>query len=85
MADRTLLVPGTQATSLADQNGTVVYNAVRVSLGLPASSASSTSVAGPAGRLDILDVVVVQARWMFPAGPSVALEVTGALLCDLFC
>lgn len=34
MADRTLLVPGTQATSLADQDGTVVYNAVRVSLGL---------------------------------------------------
>ena len=34
MADRTLLVPGTQATSLADQNGNVVYNAVRVSLGL---------------------------------------------------
>ena len=34
MADRTLLVPGTQATSLADQNGTLVYNAVRVSLGL---------------------------------------------------
>lgn len=34
MPDKTLLVPGTQATSLADQNGTVVYNAVRVSLGL---------------------------------------------------
>lgn len=34
MADRTLLIPGTQATSLADQHGTVVYNAVRVSLGL---------------------------------------------------
>ncbi|MEX2467045.1 MAG: hypothetical protein WD995_09040 [Gemmatimonadota bacterium] len=34
MADHTLLVPGTQATSLADQDGTVVYNAVRVSLGL---------------------------------------------------
>lgn len=34
MPDPTLLVPGTQATSLADQNGTVVYNAVRVSLGL---------------------------------------------------
>lgn len=34
MADQTLLVPGTQATSLADQSGTVVYNAVRVSLGL---------------------------------------------------
>lgn len=34
MADRTLLIPGTQATSLVDQDGTVVYNAVRVSLGL---------------------------------------------------
>lgn len=34
MPDKTLLVPGTQATSLADQNGTVVYNAIRVSLGL---------------------------------------------------
>jgi pimeloyl-ACP methyl ester carboxylesterase len=34
MPDRTLLIPGTQATSLADQDGTVVYNAVRVSLGL---------------------------------------------------
>jgi Lecithin:cholesterol acyltransferase len=34
MPDRTLLVPGTQATSLADQDGRVVYNAVRVSLGL---------------------------------------------------
>ena len=34
MPDRTLLVPGTQASSLADQNGTVVYNAVRVSTGL---------------------------------------------------
>ena len=34
MPDRTLLVPGTQASSLADQNGTVVYNAVRVGTGL---------------------------------------------------
>lgn len=34
MADHTLLVPGTQATSLADQNGVIVYNAVRVGLGL---------------------------------------------------
>lgn len=34
MPDQTLLVPGTQATSLVDQHGTVVYNAVRVSLGL---------------------------------------------------
>jgi len=34
VADRTLLIPGTQATSLVDQHGTVVYNAVRVSLGL---------------------------------------------------
>ncbi|HEX9885125.1 MAG TPA: hypothetical protein VGA70_01485 [Longimicrobiales bacterium] len=34
MADRTLLVPGTQATNLADQNGKIVYNAVRVSVGL---------------------------------------------------
>lgn len=34
MPDKTLLVPGTQATSLADQDGTVVYNAVRVGLGL---------------------------------------------------
>ena len=33
MADKSLLVPGTQATTLRDQNGTV-YNAVRVSLGL---------------------------------------------------
>jgi pimeloyl-ACP methyl ester carboxylesterase len=29
-AQPTLLVPGTQATTLRDQNGTVVYNAVRV-------------------------------------------------------
>lgn len=34
MPDKTLLIPGTQATSLADGAGTVVYNAVRVSLGL---------------------------------------------------
>ena len=34
MPDRTLLVPGTQATTLVDQNGTTVYNAVRVSIGL---------------------------------------------------
>ena len=34
MADRNLLVPGTQATTLRDQNDTTVYNAVRVSLGL---------------------------------------------------
>jgi len=34
MPDTTLLIPGTQATSLADQDGNVVYNAVRVSLGL---------------------------------------------------
>ena len=32
--DRTLLAPGPQASSLADQNGTVVYNEVRVSAGL---------------------------------------------------
>jgi pimeloyl-ACP methyl ester carboxylesterase len=34
MPDKTLLIPGTQATSLADSEGRVVYNAVRVSLGL---------------------------------------------------
>lgn len=34
MTDKTLLIPGTQATSLADGEGRVVYNAVRVSLGL---------------------------------------------------
>jgi len=34
MADRTLIVPGTQATTLRDQHGTTVYNAVRVSLGI---------------------------------------------------
>ena len=33
MADRNLLVPGTQATTLRDQHGTTVYNATRVSLG----------------------------------------------------
>lgn len=38
MADRTILVPGTQATTLRDQNGTTVYNAVRVSLGLQKKS-----------------------------------------------
>jgi len=31
-SQRTLLVPGTQATSLRDQDGNVVYNAVRVQL-----------------------------------------------------
>jgi pimeloyl-ACP methyl ester carboxylesterase len=34
MADRTLLVPGTQATNLLDQDGERVYNAVRVNIGL---------------------------------------------------
>jgi hypothetical protein len=34
MHDATLLVPGTQASCLADQNGVTVWNAVRVSLGL---------------------------------------------------
>jgi len=34
VADKNLLVPGTQATTLRDQNDTTVYNAVRVSLGL---------------------------------------------------
>ena len=34
MADPTLLVPGTQATELVDEAGVVVYNAVRVSLGI---------------------------------------------------
>lgn len=34
MADRTLIVPGTQATTLRDQTGATVYNAVRVSIGL---------------------------------------------------
>lgn len=34
MPDVTLLVPGTQATSLVDDRGRVVYNAVRVGLGL---------------------------------------------------
>jgi pimeloyl-ACP methyl ester carboxylesterase len=34
MADRTLLVPGTQATNLLDQDGNRVYNAVRVNIGL---------------------------------------------------
>lgn len=37
MPDRTLLVPGTQASTLADQHGTPVYNAVRVSLGFQKS------------------------------------------------
>lgn len=30
----TLLIPGTQATNLEDQNGTICYNAVRVEMGL---------------------------------------------------
>src|SRR5687767_5363984 len=30
----TLLIPGTQATTLDDQNGTICYNAVRVEIGL---------------------------------------------------
>jgi pimeloyl-ACP methyl ester carboxylesterase len=34
MASATLLIPGTQATCLQDANGVIVYNAVRVSLGL---------------------------------------------------
>jgi hypothetical protein len=34
MADATLLVPGTQATTLIDQDGRVVFNAIRVALGL---------------------------------------------------
>ena len=34
MADRTLLVPGTQATNLLDQDGDRVYNVVRVNIGL---------------------------------------------------
>ena len=34
MADRTLLIPGTQATNLLDQDGDRVYNAVRVNVGL---------------------------------------------------
>jgi pimeloyl-ACP methyl ester carboxylesterase len=34
MADRTLLVPGTQATNLLDQHGNRVYNVVRVNIGL---------------------------------------------------
>jgi pimeloyl-ACP methyl ester carboxylesterase len=34
MADRTLLVPGTQTTNLLDQDGDRVYNAVRVNVGL---------------------------------------------------
>lgn len=35
---QTLLIPGTQATCLEDAGGTVVYNAVRVSLGLDRDS-----------------------------------------------
>ena len=34
MADRTLLIPGTQATNLLNQDGGRVYNVVRVNLGL---------------------------------------------------
>jgi len=34
MPDRTLLIPGTQASTLEDAAGVTVYNAVRVSLGL---------------------------------------------------
>jgi pimeloyl-ACP methyl ester carboxylesterase len=34
MADRTLLVPGTQATNLLDQDGKRLYNVVRVNIGL---------------------------------------------------
>ena len=34
MADQTLLIPGTQATNLLDQDGRRVYNAVRVNVGL---------------------------------------------------
>ncbi|MDA0328153.1 MAG: hypothetical protein O2958_04000 [Gemmatimonadetes bacterium] len=32
--DRTLVVPGTQATTLKDQDGRTVYNAVRIAIGL---------------------------------------------------
>ena len=34
MADSTLLIPGTQATTLLDHRGVTVYNAVRVGVGL---------------------------------------------------
>lgn len=34
MADETLLVPGTQATKLVDGRGRIVFNAVRVAIGL---------------------------------------------------
>jgi len=34
MADRTLLIPGTQASNLFDANGVQVWNAVRVGVGL---------------------------------------------------
>ena len=40
-------------------------------------------VAGPAARLELMDVAVVQAGWMFDAGPHVALEVASRFLLDL--
>jgi len=53
MADKTLLVPGTQATSLRDQNGITVYNALKVSLGLQKKSLGGR---GPAEWQDLLSL-----------------------------
>ena len=42
----TLLIPGTQATCLEDQNGVIVYNAVRVQVGLHKNDLGGRPMAG---------------------------------------
>ena len=38
---------------------------------------------GPAARVELMDVAVVQAGWMFDAGAHIALEVAARFVCDL--
>ena len=40
---------------------------------------------GPAARVELQDVAVVQAGWMIGVGLHVALEVAARFVCDLVC
>ena len=41
--------------------------------------------AGPAARVELLDVAIMQGGWLFDGGLHLAAEVPWAFVCDLFC
>lgn len=54
-------------------------------VGVVATGYGPAGVFGPAARIELLDVAVVQAGWLFEGGLMVGVEVAGEFVCDLVC